>query len=377
MNGNHSAYPAPSMPALANRKARRRLLPSTVPEVKPRVRASLSCMFRSFLWVPVALLCLEGAAYGQVVAALDQARPKLKAEAVVTGAIVHIGDLVEHAGIISNVPIFRSPDLGSTGTVSATAVVEAVREHALIGLDTGGIDEVLVTRAARTIEPQKIESVITAALSARFALGKPSDLAINFDHEPRPLKVELTATGAPRVSELAYDPYSSRFKATIDVPGHDTLQLAGQAHAMMNVIALARSVRRYEIVTRADLIIERRPRNRASRNFVTDYDAAIGLAARNDMQPGRLLRATDLTKPQIIQRNELVTLVYQAPGITLTVRGKAAQGGAEGDVIGVLNEQSKRTMQGVVAGPGRVVINTRGTRLAANSVAPGARGNAR
>jgi flagellar basal body P-ring formation protein FlgA len=32
----------------------------------------------------------------------------------------------------------------------------------------------------------------------------------------------------------------------------------------------------------------------------------------------------------------------------------------------VLNEQSKRTVQGVVAGPGRVIISTGTPRLAAN-----------
>ena len=53
----------------------------------------------------------------------------------------------------------------------------------------------------------------------------------------------------------------------------------------------------------------------------------------------------------------------------LTVRGKAAEGGAEGDVISVLNEQSKRTVQGVVIGPGRVAISTSSPRLAAN-IAP-------
>jgi flagella basal body P-ring formation protein FlgA len=61
-----------------------------------------------------------------------------------------------------------------------------------------------------------------------------------------------------------------------------------------------------------------------------------------------------------------VTLVYEVPGITLTVRGKATEGGAEGDVISVLNEQSKRTVQGVVSGPGRVIISTGSPRFAAN-----------
>ena len=50
----------------------------------------------------------------------------------------------------------------------------------------------------------------------------------------------------------------------------------------------------------------------------------------------------------------------------LTVRGKALEGGTEGDVISVLNEQSKRTVQGVIVGPGRVVISTGSPRLAAN-----------
>jgi flagella basal body P-ring formation protein FlgA len=48
------------------------------------------------------------------------------------------------------------------------------------------------------------------------------------------------------------------------------------------------------------------------------------------------------------------------------VRGKAAEGGAEGDVISVLNEQSKRTVQGVVIGQARVLVSTGSPRLAAN-----------
>jgi flagella basal body P-ring formation protein FlgA len=95
----------------------------------------------------------------------------------------------------------------------------------------------------------------------------------------------------------------------------------------------------------------------------------IGLAARNNMQPGRLLRARDLMKPQIVQRNETVTLVYRMPGIMLTVRGKALEGGADGDTISVLNEQSKRRLQGVVVGPGRVLVGS-GTAQVASNISP-------
>ena len=87
-------------------------------------------------------------------------RPTLKSEAIVSGDIVRIGDLIENAGIVASVPIFRSPDLGHTGTISADAVLEAVRSHALIGVATGGIRDVVVTRASRTIPAKDVEDVI-------------------------------------------------------------------------------------------------------------------------------------------------------------------------------------------------------------------------
>ena len=57
------------------------------------------------------------------------------------------------------------------------------------------------------------------------------------------------------------------------------------------------------------------------------------------------------------------------PGILLTVRGKALEAGAVGDLINVLNIQSNRTVQAAVIGPGQVVITATTPRVAA-AVAP-------
>ena len=119
-------------------------------------------------------------------------RPTLKAEATVTGDIVRIGDLVEHAGIIAKVPIFRAPDLGFTGTVPADAVVEAVRSHALVGLDTAGLREVVVTRA-RAPSPPRTSRSIARALAVQFNLGKPSDITVTFERDMQAMYVEPSA----------------------------------------------------------------------------------------------------------------------------------------------------------------------------------------
>jgi flagellar basal body P-ring formation protein FlgA len=324
-------------------------------------------MIRKFVVTATALLALAGSA---IAAAPNQERPKLKAQATVTGEFVRIGDLVEHAGIIAKVPIFRAPDLGSTGSVSADAVVEAVRAHALVDLDTGDLSEVVVTRASRTIPAKDVEARIAQALSTQYALGPVKDIVVNFDRELRALQLEASAKGEPRVGSLTYDARSSRFDATLDIPTsattRGTLRLSGSAAATVEVLTLARAIERGAVLKGADVLVERRPRAEIGRDIVTNADLAVGQAVRASLQAGRVLRAADLMRPEIIQRNQTVTLVYEVPGITLTVRGKATEGGAEGDVISVLNEQSKRIVQGVVSGPGRVIISTGLPRLAAN-----------
>src|ERR1051325_3759818 len=102
-------------------------------------------MIRKILFAAAVVAAFGSPATAQVTASLQPVHPKLKAEATVTGDLVRIGDLVANAGIIADVPIFRAPDLGATGMVSAESVVEAVRGHALVGLDTGGLREVAVT----------------------------------------------------------------------------------------------------------------------------------------------------------------------------------------------------------------------------------------
>ena len=297
-------------------------------------------------------------------------RPVLKAEATVTGDLVRIGDLVENAGMIAGEPIFRAPDLGMSGTVPAAAVVEAVRAHALIGLDTAGLTDVKVTRAARMIPASAVEDEVSRALAEQYQLGAAKDITINFDRAVRAMYVSPSAIGEPRVSRLIYDARSGRFDADIELPtgaaSRGTLRLGGRAVATLEVVVLAHAVERGAVLRDADIDIERRPRAEVGRDAITDRDRVVGLAARESLQAGRLVRSIDLMRPEIVQRNETVTLVYEIPGIMLTVRGKATEGGAQGDVISVLNEQSKRLIQGVVVAPGRVVIGMGSPRLAAN-----------
>jgi flagella basal body P-ring formation protein FlgA len=264
------------------------------------------------------------------------------------------------------VPIFRAPDLGTTGAVTTDQIVDAIRPHQLIGIDTRGIAEVIVTRASRAIGVQEISGGIAQALAGQYGFSNAHNILVRFDGDVRTLQVEPTATGALRVLALSYDPHTLHFDVTFDVPASAALhgqpaRYTGTAIETIDAIAVAHPVEHGEVLKAADLTILRRPKDESG--ALSDVDAIVGLAARHPLRPGQPLTAADVMKPEVIARNDSVTIVFQAPGQTLTLRGQAQDAGALGDTISVVNVESKRVVQAVVSGPDRVTVGPVTTRL--------------
>ena len=154
------------------------------------------------------------------------AAPVLRASVTVTGDVVRIGDLIDNAGAVAEVPIFRSPDLGTRGAVATDRIVDAIRPHQLIDIDTRGLTEVIVTRASRTITGPEIAARISQALSGHFGLGEARNVTVYFDRDIRNLQVEPDATGELQVLGLTYDPRTTRFDVTFDLPSSAALGLS-------------------------------------------------------------------------------------------------------------------------------------------------------
>jgi flagella basal body P-ring formation protein FlgA len=304
-----------------------------------------------------ALLALSAPTLAQT----EIARPTLKASVTLAGELVHIADLVDNAGEAGDVAIFRAPDLGTTGSVLASRVLEAVRPYGLEAIDTTGVTAVVVTRAARDIAAEEIRQRVAEALGGQRGLGAPGDLRLAFDQSLRTLHVETSATAELQVARLAYSSGTQRFDILLYVPGsavmrHAPLRLTGTVIETAEAVVLSRPLRRGDIIRASDLTTERRPRAEVGDDRIGRIDLATGLAAKHPLRAGHALKQSDLMKPELIHRNEMVTLVYEVPGVLLTMRGKALEAGAEGDAVSVLNLESKRTVQGTVTELGRVAV---------------------
>ena len=313
------------------------------------------------------------AAAGPLTGVPVPATPALRREVSVASDLVRIGDLIDNAGASARIPIFRAPDPGQTGTVSAAAVVAAVRAHGFTVVETAGISEVAVTHLSRRIPVKDIEARIANAFAGQSGLGEAKNLVVTIERDARPVNLDPTLTGDLQVTRQYYDPRSGRFDVTFEIAGgapsarHAQLRYAGTVVETTETVLLGRPLNRGEVVKASDVTIERRPKAEVAADAVSATGGAVGLAARRPLRGGEALRASDLMKPEFVQRNESVTLVFESPGLLLTLRGKALESGAEGDTINVLNIQSKRTVQGTVSAPGQVTIAMQRPRLTAEA----------
>jgi flagellar basal body P-ring formation protein FlgA len=145
--------------------------------------------------------------------------PTLKHEVTMTSEIVRIGDLVDRAGALAAMPIFRAPDFGETGAVTADRVAEAVRPYGL-ALDTQGISEVVVSRAGHVIPVKDVTAALARVLASRFGLGAPNDLTFTFDTEPRPLHIRPSVSTDLEPRQVTFERRSGHFDITCRLPRH-------------------------------------------------------------------------------------------------------------------------------------------------------------
>lgn len=287
--------------------------------------------------------------------------PALKAEAIVKGDLVRIGDILENPGAKANEVIFKAPELGGAGTIQVHRVMEALRAHGILVLDTRNLTEVLVSRASRSVTLSDLGRAVAEAAAKRYEIANASDLSVTFDRHINPLQVEPNVNDVPRVVSVVVDQRNNRFEAIIDMPGSITLRrnparLTGTLVETVEVVTLARAMPRGETIRDSDILVERLPRAEVIADALTKAELVVNQAARRALRSGQTLRAADLMKPQIVSRDDAVTIIFRTKAITLTLRGKAMGNGAEGETITVLNPQSKRLVQATVTAPGVVTV---------------------
>lgn len=283
---------------------------------------------------------------------------RIRPEATVSTDTVRLGNLVEGLEQGGDIPLFKAPAPGARGTIRVERILMAAREYGITNITFGNVRMVHISRPARTIQRVDMAQAVIQSMTQR---GNANTLDIVLDDHVAPRMVDVARRDALRVMQVNRDPVTGRFEAKLalaDDQASETWTVTGAVLETREIAVLTSDVERGDAIKDKDLTVVRRPASQIERDAITSMADLVGMVPRRALRTGEFVRTSDVARPMLVEKNQLVTVTYVSKGLTLSMRGRAQSNGAMGETIRVQNPQSKRFVEGVVSGAGQVTITS-------------------
>ena len=89
---------------------------------------------------------------------------------------------------------------------------------------------------------------------------------------------------------------------------------------------------------------------------VSQLRHVIGMEAKVVLYEGRPIKFSDIGPAAIIERNQIVTLVFRQRGLSISTEARSLGRAGPGEILKVMNLASRTTISGMVADDGSVVV---------------------
>ena len=284
----------------------------------------------------------------------------LKQNVVVESRLVTLGDLFMNAGDFANKAVFRSPSLGQSGTIQAERVVDAALQAGLRNITTNNVGTVNVSRLAERVTESDILDDLQAQLKAKGYVDSSAEVEIQLNAHLADQHAAPGGYSPFEIRDLRFDRINGRFSANLLIFGRDDLgaiHLGGHAIETIMVPVLARAIGRGEVVSQSDVSLTPLPRQKVQASRPALMNEIIGKAARQTLRAGTIASAAFFTEPDMVKRSDMVTIIFSAGNLNLSIMGKALSDGSKGDIIPVQNSQTNRIIRAEIIDHGLLEIS--------------------
>jgi len=312
-------------------------------------------MIRSLSISVLALGLIAGPAF---------ADPALKATVATAGATITVGDMFDDAGALASQPLFMAPAPGTTGSVAITDVRIAALKAGLVGFDDHGLLAVNVSRLATPVDQKLLNTALSQELTTRGLLSDGTTAEASFDTPLGSLEAAAVANPVQLVN-LRYQPDTGVFSARFQLAGQAyPLDLTGHIDLMVQAPELVATLPAGTILKDSDIEMQPISLRIAQNGNIATIDQLVGKQLQRQSRAGMVLKVSDVADPQLIARNDLVTVYLHSGPLTLTIKGTALNAASLGEPVTVMNASSKKMVHGVARADGAVEVTTGPTNVA-------------
>lgn len=307
---------------------------------------------------------VAGMALSTAAIAVEPMMATLKQGIIIDRPVITLNDLLDGAEQAGDLVVAHAPAPGERLALNPIAIARIAASRGVRWMPPAGMHRITVTRASRIVPMADIMAEVELALSVNT---NGEDLQIELAGHRSTLHVATDKLPTVEVISMDYAPRTGRFTAIVASPAGDPAarreRLHGRAWVMTEVPVLSHPVRPGDEISHDDISWQRVRQDRVRRQTVVNVGELVGMSPKRHIAANRLIRVSDLQTPVMVSKGAVVTMVYRHGGLLLTASGRAMENGGRNDVIRVMNDRSRLTIEARVAAPGQVNVIPASTRL--------------
>ncbi len=131
---------------------------------------------------------------------------------------------------------------------------------------------------------------------------------------------------------------------------------AVESEEMILVPVLKEAMGPGQIIQQSDVDLIDLPASKINKYTIAEIDQLVGKTPKRFLKANETIRHREVKDPIMVERKNLVTIVLKSSRMLLTAQGQAMESGAEGDVIRVMNINSRKVVAGRIVSANRVDV---------------------
>ena len=203
---------------------------------------------------------------------------------------------------------------------------------------------ITISRASTLID----ENEIKLEILQKFVEITDEDIEIEIYGGKTEYNIKKDSNYKILIQDLKLYKTKNRFscKITIYVDGKELTEntISGKFYELQAIPTPASNIAK-NVILKADMIKMTKVRkSRIKVNIFYDINEVIGKETKKSIKEGKLFSTNDIREPIIINRGNIVTIIYKTKNMKLTAKGEAIDDGSKGENIKVMNTNSKKIL---------------------------------
>lgn len=281
----------------------------------------------------------------------------LRSTSVVKDEVIRLGDIFNGLTQNENYVLGIAPRPGQDMILNARTLMRIAIALDLPWRPRDSADQTVIRRSATLIGADDIRGAIKNGLRDQ---GMDGNFNLSFASPVEDIALPKENEGTIELVSLRVNPDKDRFTAELAAPSAENpirrVSLSGQVERIVELPILNRDLRNGDVISESDIAFLEVNARDIGKDCLLRAEDLVGMTPRRMVLSGKPVRAVDIQSPKMVSRNGKVLITFQKGPMTLTAEGRALQDGARGEFVRVVNIASSRTIQGVVSGPGEILV---------------------